>query len=351
VKRSGSPILRNSPDRSNQPPNRVTYSPERTPIDPPYSSGNPEDSREEGPRHRSSQNRTQRDDNAQHSDNVERSKPPRSSRNAEGWEQGPSSTSKPYAGESRFDRDLERGREGWPPGGKRHSDEEDSLDGYNYDSHRKRPARRKIDFKNLSPEEKAEVLRLPWTQWMNSSIKNRKFDSMARVFMLIVDRLCCNNWRVRRHDHVSLLCLRRHSGRQHSVRRLPSVLIHQQHNFRGSNRLQCLCLPLHLTRLRFLPDGECMDILPYIRRPVQPRRDAWNGARRCAPNCQSTLCFWCTNCWRHCCFGDSYWAFPGQIQCQDHSRRRYQYSAGGFYRGILDSRTRLHYFHACQGEA
>ena len=112
---------------------------------------------------------------------MERSKQPRSSRNAEGWEQGPASTSKPYAGESRFDRDLERGREGWSPGEKRNSDEEDSLDGYNYDSHRKRPARRTIDFKNLSPEEKAEVLRLPWTQWMNSSIKNRKFDSIVRI--------------------------------------------------------------------------------------------------------------------------------------------------------------------------
>lgn len=87
-------------------------------------------------------------------------------------EQGPSSASKPYGEESRFDRDLERGREGWSPEEKRNSDDEDSLDGYNYDSHRKRPAKRTIDFKNLSPEEKAEVMRLPWTQWMNSSIKN-----------------------------------------------------------------------------------------------------------------------------------------------------------------------------------
>ena len=181
VKPPSSPVLRNSPDRSNQPSNRVTYSPERTPADPPYSSGNPEDFQGTGPRHRSNQNRTQQDDNVHHPDHVERSKQPRSSRNAEGWEQGPSSTSKPYAGESRFDRDLERGREGWSPGEKRNSDEEDSLDGYNYDSHRKRPARRTIDFKNLSPEEKAEVLRLPWTQWMNSSIKNRKFDSIVRI--------------------------------------------------------------------------------------------------------------------------------------------------------------------------
>jgi aquaporin related protein len=181
VKRSSSPILRNSPDRSNHPSNRVTDSPERTPIDPPYSSSNPEDSRGAGSRHRSSQNRTRRDDNAHHPDYVERAKPPRSYRNAEGWEQGPSSASKPYVEESRFNRDLERGREDWSPEEKRISDEEDSLDGYNYDARRKRPARRTIDFKNLSPEEKAEVMRLPWTQWMNSSVKNRKFDLIALV--------------------------------------------------------------------------------------------------------------------------------------------------------------------------
>ena len=31
-----------------------------------------------------------------------------------------------------------------------------------------------VDFKSLTKEEKKEVLRLPWTQWMGSDIKNRK---------------------------------------------------------------------------------------------------------------------------------------------------------------------------------
>jgi aquaporin related protein len=216
-----SPILPNSPDRSHQPSNSLTYSPERTPIDPPYASGNPEDSRGAGPRRRSSRNRTRRhsggdydlhrpghsvdggsrrrmrsrddgyyrdeerrwsrrDDNAHHPDYAERSKPHRSYRNAEGWERGPSSASKPYVEESRFDRDLERGKEDLFSEEKGISDE-DSLDVYNHHARRKRPARRTVDFKSLSPEEKAEVMRLPWIQWMNSSVKNRKSDAISRV--------------------------------------------------------------------------------------------------------------------------------------------------------------------------
>ena len=35
------------------------------------------------------------------------------------------------------------------------------------------PIRPSVDFKKLTTEEKKEVLRLPWTQWMNSDLKNR----------------------------------------------------------------------------------------------------------------------------------------------------------------------------------
>jgi aquaporin related protein len=209
----------NSPDRAYQPSNRLAYSPERTPIDPPYLSGNPDDLRGAGLRRRPSQNPTRRhsggdydlprpsvsadggsrrplrsrddgyyrdedrgwsrrDDYAPHPDSAERSRPPRTYRNVEGWERGPSSASKPYFEESRFDRDLERGREDWSPEKKRISDEEYSVDGYNYDAHRNGQGRGTIDFKSLSPEERAEVMRLPWTQWMNSSVKNRKFGSI-----------------------------------------------------------------------------------------------------------------------------------------------------------------------------
>jgi len=105
-----------------------------------------------------------------HPDSIERSRPPRTYRNVDAWERAPGSASKPYFEESRYDRDLEAGQ-GWHPDRKRISDEE-SIDGYNYDAHRN--ARPSLNFKSLSAEEKAEVMRLPWTQWMNSDVKNRK---------------------------------------------------------------------------------------------------------------------------------------------------------------------------------
>ena len=222
IKRPNSPILPNSPGRSYQPSKRLAYSPERTPIDLPYSSGNPEDFRGAGLRRRPSQNPTRRhsggdydlprpsvsvdggsrrplrsrddgyyrdeergwsrrDEYAPHPDSQERSRPPRTYRNVEGWERGPSSASKAYFEESRYERDLERGREDWSPEKKRISDE-DSVDGYNYDAHRGRQTRGTIDFKSLSPEERAEVLRLPWTQWMNSGVKNRKSHPFFQKF-------------------------------------------------------------------------------------------------------------------------------------------------------------------------
>jgi len=192
--------------RSYQPQSRITYSPERTPIDHAYSFG--EDSRGAGLRRRPSQAPVQRrhsqgeydqprpsfsdqgsrrplrskddsyyrdedrtfsrrDDFAPHPDAYERSRPPRSYHNV-GYDKRPSSASKPYFDETRGDRDLERGD--WNSERKRVSDEE-SVDGYNYDQHNN--ARATIDFKNLTKEERAEVMRLPWTQWMNSGVKNR----------------------------------------------------------------------------------------------------------------------------------------------------------------------------------
>jgi aquaporin related protein len=223
IKRPNSPMLPNSPGRSYQPSNRLTYSPERTPLDPSYSSVNPEDYRGAGLRRRPSQNTprrhsggeydlprpslsvdagsrrplrsrddgyyrdeergySRRDDYAPHPDSQGRSRPPRTYRNSESWERVPPSASKPHFEESRYDRDLERGREDWSQEKKRVSDEEYSVDGYNYDAHRDGNNRGAIDFKSLSPEERKEVLRLPWTQWMNSSVKNRKFDATSQVY-------------------------------------------------------------------------------------------------------------------------------------------------------------------------
>jgi len=111
-----------------------------------------------------------------HPDQYERSRPPRTYRNVDGWVKGPSSATKSFFDETRSDynRDLEQGDDSsWRK--KSGLSAEESVDGYDYE-HAKRGTQR-IDFKSLSPEERAEVMRLPWTQWMNSDFKNRKFHS------------------------------------------------------------------------------------------------------------------------------------------------------------------------------
>ena len=108
-----------------------------------------------------------------HPDQHERSRPPRSYRNVDGWEKGPSSATKPFFEESRSDynRDLEKGEEtSWRK--KSGVSAEESVDGYDYDRQKKLQS---ISFKHLTPEERSQVMRLPWTQWMNSDVKNRKF--------------------------------------------------------------------------------------------------------------------------------------------------------------------------------
>ncbi|KAF8855070.1 aquaporin-like protein [Acephala macrosclerotiorum] len=208
IKRPNSPpIPPQSPGRAYQ--SRITYSPERTPINDQYTTADPESFRGAGLRRRPSgavPGRSQsqgeydrerpsftgdsgsrrplgsrddeyyrdedrgwrRDDYNGHPD-YDRSRPPRPYRNINPYERAPGSASKPYFEETRADRDLERGD--WSSDRKRISDEE-SVDGYNYEQQKYGSGRATIDFKNLSPQEKAEVLRLPWTQWMNSNFKN-----------------------------------------------------------------------------------------------------------------------------------------------------------------------------------
>jgi aquaporin related protein len=136
--------------------------------------------------------RSRVDDYRPHPDMREKSRPPRTyrnDRNVEAWDRGPGSASKPYFEDSRgdfrgnMDPDLERGGYGYAPQGespyKPRSLDQESIDGYNYDLHKRTHHHRKsdakkIDFTNLSDEERRQVMRLPWTQWMNSDIKNRK---------------------------------------------------------------------------------------------------------------------------------------------------------------------------------
>lgn len=119
-----------------------------------------------------------RDDYRANPESIDRSKPPRAYRNNETYDRMPSSASKPVFDELRSDyrgeKDLEKGRQEWSPERQerpRYQAYAESIDGYNYEGNNRKS---KLDFKSLSPQEKAEVLRLPWTQWMNSEVKNRK---------------------------------------------------------------------------------------------------------------------------------------------------------------------------------
>lgn len=212
IKRPTSPpIPPVSPMRAYHQP-RIGYSPERTPIDQPFSSEDlrgglrrrpsnqaplrrhsggeydgarpsfsqdggfkrPMRSRDDGYYREEERGFSRRDE--YHPDSNERSRPPRSYRNVDAYERAPGSASKPYFDESRMDRNIEAGG-GWSQDRKRISDEE-SIDGYNYEGHKN--SRTTLNFKSLSPEEKAEVMRLPWTQWMNSDVKNRKSPYISR---------------------------------------------------------------------------------------------------------------------------------------------------------------------------
>jgi aquaporin related protein len=119
---------------------------------------------------------------APHPDAYERSRPPRTYRNVDGWERGPSNSSKTYFDESRSefpkDRDLEKGPgPEWVSGERLHrrKSTDESIDGYNYEAHKSGGTKGTLDLNNLSPEERAMVMRLPWTHWMNSEFKNREF--------------------------------------------------------------------------------------------------------------------------------------------------------------------------------
>ncbi|TVY92793.1 Aquaporin [Lachnellula willkommii] len=97
-----------------------------------------------------------REDSARHPDSYERTRPPRSSRNGDAGGDPPS-VPKSYFDEAKGDgreRDLERGD--WP-----HAKISET-----------RHAATTLDLKNLTPEERKQVMRLPWTHWMGSSGKN-----------------------------------------------------------------------------------------------------------------------------------------------------------------------------------
>lgn len=247
IKRPSSPPLPSSPSRTyHSSARRPNYSPERTPVDPTFAeaenvraglrrrpsnvnpirrhSGGEYDSQRPSHPDRSStekrpmrtrddgcfreedrpQSRSRVDDHRGHPDIHEKTRPPRSYRNIDARDRGSSSASKPYFDESggdyrgdhrgATDPDLERGEfSHHSPSPSRYKEvrmDQESIDGYNYDQHKHgkhylgKPTTT-IDFQNLSPEERKQVMRLPWTQWMNSDIKNcmsHSFYSFAAIY-------------------------------------------------------------------------------------------------------------------------------------------------------------------------
>ncbi|TVY31778.1 Aquaporin, partial [Lachnellula subtilissima] len=199
IQRLPSPSIPSSPRRAYQPSSRRDYSPERTPMDFHFGAEHSRSGGSGGLRRRASSNAPhryslgeydrdrpsmssgehskrplrlkddgyyreddrhypRRDDWAHHPDSYERSRPPRASRNVDAGERGPP---KPTFDETRGDhreRDLERGD--------CHDAKPESTSSEN------RRQRRTVDLNNLTPEERKQVMRLPWTQWMNSNFKN-----------------------------------------------------------------------------------------------------------------------------------------------------------------------------------
>lgn len=124
------------------------------------------------------------------------------------------------------------------------------------------------------PPSTEAIMRLPFTWWMNSGVKDRKgtFQSSGKVLELTYRRFCVGALRVCGNDHVPVFCICRHSSCQYQRKqrclslydkRSHGLLTHRSH--------------LHLTLVWLQSDGQRLDLLSHLRRTLQPRRHAWHG--------------------------------------------------------------------------
>jgi aquaporin rerated protein, other eukaryote len=115
--------------------------------------------------------------------------------------------------------------------------------------------------------EPSEILRLPWTMWMNSEAKNRKLNVLALALVeqhFDVTRLCRHDRRICWYDHVPPFCVCRYAGCECWSQQWG------KYDDRTGYWLQPHCPALRVIVLRLLPYGQCIHLLPNFRRIVQP---------------------------------------------------------------------------------
>jgi hypothetical protein len=106
------------------------------------------------------------------------------------------------------------------------------------------------------------ALRLPWTMWMNSNLKNRKllsvFISTIRAHFLTFIRLCSIHRRVPRHDTVPFLRVRRSWRSQY-----PGWKLSGEFHIRCKYGNEPYHSTIHLALFWVFVDGECLGILSH----------------------------------------------------------------------------------------
>jgi hypothetical protein len=119
------------------------------------------------------------------------------------------------------------------------------------------------------PPPQEVIMRLPYTEWMNSGLKERTYDwpLSRQPFILTFVRLRSHPGRICGNGHVPVLRFRWNPGRKHQWREPHggSGLHHPQ--LRG---LLAHCAHVHCAFVRFQSHGQCLDLLPHLGRPLQP---------------------------------------------------------------------------------
>ena len=144
---------------------------------------------------------------------------------------------------------------------------------------------------------------------------------------------------------VPLLRLLRHPRSQHPIRRLV-----QPHHWRRPRFLPA-SPSIHLPRLRLLPHGQRLDLLPHIWRSLQPRRYLRDAFDEIHVSVSSGVA-------PHGADGRQHLReFPRErhvsdaVECADDAECGYECGEGGVHRGGVDGGIGVYDFHVGEGEA